>query len=159
VVLHDARLRTIAAASATFNFFSNAVGPLVLIFARDDLQLAPATAVAVFGIAASIGSIGGLIGAVNAGRLARRFGLGRTLILAEFIASSGLLFLAFDTHYIAVPIFGLFSPLLIMCFFVGPLGAVIYDVNQVSLRQAIVPLKLQGRMNASIRWINWSTIP
>lgn len=35
----------------------------------------------------------------------------------------------------------------------------IYDVNQVSLRQTMVPERLQGRMNASMRFLVWGTIP
>jgi predicted MFS family arabinose efflux permease len=32
-------------------------------------------------------------------------------------------------------------------------------VNQVSLRQAITPERMQGRMNATMRFIVWGTIP
>jgi predicted MFS family arabinose efflux permease len=35
----------------------------------------------------------------------------------------------------------------------------IYNINQVSLRQAITPDRLQGRMNATMRTIVWGTIP
>ena len=35
----------------------------------------------------------------------------------------------------------------------------VYNINQVSLRQAITPDRLQGRMNASMRFIVWGTIP
>ncbi len=38
-------------------------------------------------------------------------------------------------------------------------GGVAYNINQVSLRQAITPERLQGRMNAAMRWIVWGTIP
>jgi predicted MFS family arabinose efflux permease len=44
----------------------------------------------------------------------------------------------------------------------GALGAgfsVIYNVNQVSLRQAITPDAMQGRMNATMRFLVWGTIP
>ena len=34
-----------------------------------------------------------------------------------------------------------------------------YNITQVSLRQAITPERLQGRMNAAMRWIVWGTIP
>jgi hypothetical protein len=39
------------------------------------------------------------------------------------------------------------------------LGAVAYNITQISLRQAITPERLQGRMNAAMRWIVWGTIP
>ena len=38
-------------------------------------------------------------------------------------------------------------------------AAVAYNITQVSLRQAITPERLQGRMNAAMRWIVWGTIP
>jgi hypothetical protein len=37
--------------------------------------------------------------------------------------------------------------------------AVVYNVNQVSFRQAITPLDMQGRMNATMRFIVWGTMP
>ena len=43
-------------------------------------------------------------------------------------------------------------------FFIG-LGSPPYNVNQVSLRQAITPDRLQGRMNATMRVIVWGTVP
>jgi len=43
--------------------------------------------------------------------------------------------------------------------FVASIGVVVYNVNQVSLRQAIVPLRLQGRMNATMRFLVWGTLP
>ena len=41
----------------------------------------------------------------------------------------------------------------------GDFWLVLYNINQVSLRQAITPDRLQGRMNATIRTIVWGTIP
>ena len=38
-------------------------------------------------------------------------------------------------------------------------ASVIYNINQVSLRQAITPERIQGRMNATMRFLVWGTIP
>jgi predicted MFS family arabinose efflux permease len=38
-------------------------------------------------------------------------------------------------------------------------SAVVYNIAQISYRQAICPPTLLGRMNASVRWIAWGTIP
>jgi hypothetical protein len=38
-------------------------------------------------------------------------------------------------------------------------GGTIYNIDQVSLRQAITPQRLQGRMNASMRFMVWGTMP
>ncbi len=35
----------------------------------------------------------------------------------------------------------------------------VYNVNQVSYRQAITPTAIQGRMNATMRFLVWGTIP
>jgi predicted MFS family arabinose efflux permease len=43
--------------------------------------------------------------------------------------------------------------------FIGGVCTPLYNINQVSLRQAITPDRLQGRMNASMRFIVWGTIP
>jgi predicted MFS family arabinose efflux permease len=43
--------------------------------------------------------------------------------------------------------------------FVGGVCSPVYNINQVSLRQAITPDRVQGRMNASTRFIVWGTIP
>jgi MFS family permease len=159
VVFRDSRLTSIAASTSTSNLFGNAIFPLLLLFARDELKLTESTALGVLGIAGSIGALGGLLGAVTAGRLARRVGVGRVIILSIFIAQAGSLLLAYLTPEMATPYLGLFSPFLIAVFFLGAWGSVVYNVNQVSLRQAIVPLKIQGRMNASMRWLVWGTIP
>ncbi len=42
---------------------------------------------------------------------------------------------------------------------VSSAGEVIYNVTQVSFRQAITPDQLLGRMNASIRFLVWGTMP
>jgi hypothetical protein len=44
----------------------------------------------------------------------------------------------------------------------GPVGhplEPIYNVNQLSLRQAICPERLLGRMNATMRFLVWGTMP
>ncbi len=50
-------------------------------------------------------------------------------------------------------------PFLIAGGFIGTVTAVVYNVNQVSLRQAITPDRMLGRMNATMRFIVWGTIP
>ena len=92
-----------------------------------------------------------MLGAVSAGPLARRFGLGPTLMLGV----SG------DLTLLLVPLaqFGLAAPLLFASFLVMSFGGTVYNINQVSLRQAITPDHVQGRMNATMRTIVWGTIP
>jgi len=48
---------------------------------------------------------------------------------------------------------------LIVSVAVGSFGSVVYNINQVSYRQAISPTAIQGRMNATMRFLVWGTIP
>jgi len=157
VVLRDKRLRSIAGCTGTSNFFSSAYGAILLLyFARpspDGLGLGNDLAPVIAGLIFSVGSIGGIVGVFLAGRAAKSLGVG-TAILAS-IALSGLGGLPF---YFAGPLTS-GVPLMMLGMFLIILGSVVYNINQVSLRQAIVPIRLQGRMNASMRFLVWGTIP
>ena len=50
-------------------------------------------------------------------------------------------------------------PYLVFAQVVIGFGIVVYNVNQVSFRQAICPERMQGRMNSVMRFIVWGTIP
>jgi predicted MFS family arabinose efflux permease len=42
---------------------------------------------------------------------------------------------------------------------IGSASNPVYNITQVSLRQAITPQRIQGRMNATMRFLVWGTIP
>jgi MFS family permease len=98
-----------------------------------------------------LGNIGYLAGALLAGRLARRFGVGPTIILGA-AASIGYLFVAFAPQ--AFPI-----PFLVAGLAIVAIGLPVYNITQGSFRQAITPERLQGRMNSVMRFIVWGVIP
>ena len=50
-------------------------------------------------------------------------------------------------------------PFLVVSAAVGGFGAVAYNITQISFRQAICPERMQGRMNAVIRFMVWGTMP
>ena len=62
---------------------------------------------------------------------------------------------------LAVPIalYGPAIPILIALWFFSNVLIPVYNINQISLRQAIVPDRLQGRMNATMRTFVWGTLP
>jgi MFS family permease len=151
VVLGSPILRMISASTATSNLGSNIGGAVVLIFVYRQLHFSPALAGVVFGLA----SVGWLLGTMLAARTARRLKLGPTLVVA--MAGGGLV-------GFAVPLAGLLplilAPgLLVAAWFVQAAMIPIYNINQLSLRQAIVTDRVQGRMNATVRTIVWGTIP
>ena len=148
VVLGEPRLRMIAGCTATSNFFSSALFALFVLFALDMLQLSPLA----LGLVQAIGAAGGLVGALAAKRVADRLGVGWTIISGAVIFGFAMLPVAFATVSLA---FWILSGSLALTLF----GGLLYNINQVSFRQTIVPIRLQGRLNATMRTIVWGTLP
>jgi MFS family permease len=82
------------------------------------------------GIIGAIGATGWLLGSAMADRLRRWLGVNGATLLGASLTGPSMLLVPFA-----------------------------YNIQQVSLRQAITPERLQGRMNASMRFFVWGTIP
>jgi predicted MFS family arabinose efflux permease len=138
----------IAGSTSTSNLGSNIFFAVYLIFAYRVLHLSPGVIGLVFGA----GAVGGLLGALSASWIARRIGLGPTLFVT---------IIAFGLGGLLVPLaqFGFAVPLLLASSMIGSFANPVYNINQVSLRQAITPDRVQGRMNATVRTVIWGTIP
>jgi MFS family permease len=150
VVLGNPLLRSIAGCTATSNLFSNALMAVYVLYVTRELAIEPA----VLGLIFALGGPGALLGSLLAGWAANRFGLGSTIIGS--IVLGGL-------ANLLVPLAGgppvVVAATLMVAAFIGGVTNPVYNINQVSLRQAITPDRLQGRMNASVRFIVWGTIP
>jgi MFS family permease len=141
-------LRAIAACTGTSNFFGSLTFSIALLYLTRSLHLSAVEVGVVFGV----GSVGSIAGALSANRMQRALGVGRTILIPIMLSCVALL---------AYPLAPRSSPLpvLIAGQALFGFGAVAYNITQVSLRQAITPERLQGRMNAAMRWIVWGTIP
>jgi len=147
-VLRHPVLRKIAACTGTANLFGSMGMALEIVFLIRVLRVRPADT----GLLIAVASLGGVAGGVFAGRLSRRIGSARiiwySMLVLGFpqllipLAASGWRIAAFPVG---------------MAFF--SFSAVVYNVAQVSYRQAICPPRLLGRMNAAMRWVVWGTIP
>ena len=146
-VLGNRYLRWIAASTATFNFFGNIIFAVYLVFAVRVLGLGAG----VIGLIFAVSNIGYLLGALAANRLSRRFGVGPTIIIGA-AGSFSLLLLAVAPA--SNPI-----PFLIAAQAISGMGIPIYNITQVSFRQAITPERLQGRMNSVMRFVVWGVMP
>jgi MFS family permease len=147
-VLRNASLRGIAAGTSTSNLFGNIGFSIYLVYVVRVLGLTPE----VIGIVFAIGNIGTLIGAVLANRLTGWFGLGPTIIGSLFLGGFSPVFIALAP--VEMPI-----PFLVAAGIVGGISQMAYNINQVSYRQAICPPRMQGRMNATMRFLVWGTMP
>ena len=141
-------LRAQAGCTATSNLFFSVAFSIYLVFAVRVLDLSPG----VIGVVFSVGAAGSLIAAFTAMRLARRFGIGPTTIAVVLLQGPATLLAALAPT-------GSPLPFLIVSQLVVGFSIVVYNIIQVSFRQAICPPRLQGRMNSTMRFIVWGTIP
>jgi MFS family permease len=147
-VVGHRNLRAIAGCTGTSNFCSSLMFAIVILYMARVLHLSALEAGAVF----AVGSAGSIIGALFANRLGLRLGLGTAIVFTAVIFSFGGL--AFPLAPKSFPLPALMAGQLLFGF-----SAIAYNILQVSYRQAITPERLQGRMNAAMRWIVWGTIP
>lgn len=147
-VLGHRVLRKIAACTGTANLFGAMAGALEIIFLVRIVHISPAEV----GLLFSIGSVGGILGGVLSGRLAKWIGTARIIWFSMLV---------FGAIGILMPLTEAGWRLVLFPISVAGLSfaAVVYNIAQVSYRQIICPPELLGRMNAAIRWIVWGTLP
>ena len=148
-VLRHPYLKNIAACTALFNFFGLMGFAVLLVFARRQLHLSPQA----IGLAFTLSNFGPLVAAISANRIFARVGVGRTIIASSILGGPMFLLIPFAPHGQAA------LALLIPAMLVGGFMGVVYNIAQVSLRQAITPERIQGRMNSVMRFIVWGAIP
>lgn len=138
----------IAATTGTSNFFGNVFGAILILYLVRERGL---TAEAI-GFAFSIGALGVLAAALVTNPLTRRLGVGRMLVLTSIGFSLSGLPVAFAPDALVFWGLALFG-------FISGFCGIAWNINQVSLRQAITPPRMQGKMNATMRFIVWGTMP
>jgi MFS family permease len=148
-VLRHPLLWRITACTSTGNFFNAMAGALIVLYGLNELHLDPGH----LGLAYGLGSVGGLLGALTAARVAARVGEGRVIPLSAlaWVPAQALVPLA---GIVIPPMVAISTSMLVVSFVV-----VLYNITQVSFRQRLCPRPLLGRMNASIRFIVWGTMP
>jgi predicted MFS family arabinose efflux permease len=141
-------LKWIAMCTASSNFFGQIAFAIVVLFMARTLHISSFWAGAIF---AGFG-IGSIAGALSTTRFQKAVGVGRAIwIPAVFFSFATFLFPLAPESF---PVPMLFAGTLVFGW-----AGMTYNITQVSLRQAITPARLQGRMNATMRWIVWGTIP
>jgi MFS family permease len=150
VVLTHRILRVLAGCSATTNLFGRMFLAVYVLYMTRDLGLGSVGVGFVF----ATGGLGSLAGALVAGPVTRRFGPGPTMIGAQ---------LFFGLTGMAVPLAVLVPrvalPMIVASEFGQWMAVIVYYVNAVSVRQALTPDRLQGRVNATMRFIAGGALP
>jgi len=150
VVFRHPILRVLAGSSATANLFGRMFLAVYILYMTRDLGL---SAVGV-GLVLATGGLGSLAGSLVAAPAARRFGPGPTMIV-------GLLL--FGVTGLAVPLAVLVPkvaiPMIVASEFLQWMTYLIYLVNAISVRQAITPDRVLGRVNATMRFLGGGVLP
>lgn len=141
-------LRALALTVALGYLFGTIADSILILFLVTERQFSAA----LIGLAFTLGSIGVITGALVTTRLTKVIGVGPMIVLAAVaqglswlpvaIAPDSLLFLGLTTTIASLSFFGM-----------------MWNVNAMSLRQAITPAGMRGRMNATMRFVSWGTIP
>lgn len=147
-VWHEHRIRAVAFCTATANLFSGVMMAVVLLLMTRVLGFSGGK----IGFVFAVSGLGAIVGSMIAPSLARRFGVGPAILLSILVSGVGPFLIAGATG-------GAAPALLALGFGIVGGAGVAYNINQVSVRQAICPRRLQGRMNASVRFLVWGTLP
>lgn len=147
-VVHTARMRGLALASAAGNFSFGIGSAATLPFLSRTLHLSPTW----IGIVVSTGSVAAMLGAALTPRVSRRFGAERTVWLSLAVTGPFAALIAFANP-------GPLVALVVIAIVAGEFGQIVYAVTSVSLRQRICPPELLGRVNATMRVLIMSAFP
>jgi MFS family permease len=142
-VLSDGILRALAASAATEALARGIIGATILLYLNREVGFSPG----VLGMIFAVGGVSSFFGAVLAERVTRRLGLGPALILSLVLTGAGSLMIP-----LASAVSLLAAALLIVNQLITDPAATVNDIAAVSLRQAIAPARLLGRVNGSIRF-------
>lgn len=143
-------LRASLACVATINFFNFMFWALFVLFTTRTLDLGPGE----LGTVLAAAGVGGVIGALIAGRLGRRIGVGPAYILgcALFPAPLLLVPLAGGPHLLVVA-------MLFTAEFLSSIGVMILDINGNSIQTAITPDRFRARAAGAHRFVNYGVRP
>ncbi len=147
-VLGHRLLRWTAATTATSNLFGAMTAAILVLYLVRHFGMSPG----LIGLVMTVGNAGWLLGATGNARLSRRLGTGRTTVGGIVLCGLGALLVP------AAPAGGP-VPWLVAAEFLLSLGSTTYNIGQLSVRQAITPPSLHGRMNATMRFMVWGTLP
>ncbi len=147
-VLGNRMLRSIAMCTGLSNLFGAMSGAVIFVLLARQLGLSAGW----IGVLTSTSALGGLIGSLVATRVARRLGQGPTIWISA-LATAPCAFVApfVQKDWTLV--------LLAAAQIIMWMAVVVYNITQVSFRQGLCPPALLGRMNATMRFLVWGTMP
>ncbi len=134
-------LRALCGSAVAEGMVHGLVGSLILLFGLRELQMDT-------GVLATILATGGvcsLLGALSSRLVARRFGIGPATVIGFALFAAGTLLIPAAQG----PLFA--AGAILVCAQLSETAYAVYEVNELSLRQALTPDSFLGRVNATVR--------
>ncbi|MEQ4722442.1 MFS transporter [Nonomuraea sp. B19D2] len=147
-VLGHPLLRRIAGGTATLNLFTSMARPVLLMLLARELGLAAGT----IGPIMAASGLGGLAGALVNAAVVRRVGHGPAIWLSIALPVPLMFALPWAQADWRLGVYVLWE-------LVFGIGTVVFNITQLSFRQAVTPAPLLGRVNATMRFLVWGTLP
>jgi MFS family permease len=147
-VFSEPYLRPLLLSHSLANLALGLLWAIMIVYAVRVLELSAAT----IGALLSLGQLGGFAGAVFARRIAQRAGVGRVVVASFFLFGPATLLLAIATSQTAIIFVGL-------GWILQSLARSLYAVSATSVRQALVPDRLQARTSGVVATTGTSAFP
>jgi MFS family permease len=144
-IMANRMLRTLWFFATASGILFSAASATFVLFVLQTLAIPEAA----FGLFLVAGAIGGLLGSVVASRLAARFGSGPVMAATMLLTGASTLIIGL------APVTGV----VIAMFAIGSGSITIWNILIISLRQAIVPGRLLGRVHGTWRTLLWGSMP
>jgi MFS family permease len=141
-------LRPIVLFSVHYGICFQAITAIYILYAVRELDISPL----MIGVIFAAGGLGAIPGALLSAPVARRFGVGPTIVGGLTLCGVPLFLIPLASGSLAVP-------LLASAKLLGGIAGTIVNVQQWSLRQIVTPDHLQGRVTASHRFLVYGSEP
>ncbi len=148
-VVHEPLVRTLAVSNAIAMSGNRMLSVVFLLYLNQEVGFGPGA----LGMIFAVGGVTSLAGSFMAGRAQFFGGLGPAMVLASVMRTVGTLFMPLATSVSALG-----ASLLVANQCVTDPAWAFYEINDVSLRQAVTPHEVQGRMFASCRFIEFGAM-
>jgi MFS family permease len=143
-------VRAALGATATINFFNFVFFALFILYATRSLDVPPGT----LGLVLGAGAVGGVIGAVVTGRVARRIGIGPAFAVGCVL---------FPAPLLLVPLAGGPRWVVYGCLFAAEfgsgLGVMMLDISVGSIFAAVIPARMRSRVSGGYMVVNYGVRP
>ena len=150
LVWHNRTLLALAWLAALWQILHHMQMAVLILFATRDLGLSAGA----IGLTYAFGGVGCMLAAGLAERLSARFGVGPVIVHGLILTALGWQAFGLVSGPPGVAMLALGLAMLVFDF-----GGVLYGINYLSLRQAITPDRLLGRMTATMRFLTVAAAP